>query len=90
MKEQIISAVLEKMANHLNKEQETILEWTLGVVLDDYRVEKTSHEVIVYDGNAEKLMERFLVVKSLAGCTKETIKSYRFYLQKLILTCENR
>lgn len=85
MKEQIISAVLEKMVRHLNKEQGNILEWTLGVVLDDYRVEKTSHEVIVYDGNAEKLMERFLVVKSLAGCTKDTIKSYRFYLQKLIL-----
>ena len=47
MKEQIISAVLEKMARHLNKEQGNILEWTLGVVLDDYRVEKTSHEVIV-------------------------------------------
>lgn len=85
MKEQVISEVLEKMANHLSKEQGTMLEWTLGAVLNDYTVEKTSHEVIIYDGNAEKLMERFLIVKSLAGCTKETIKSYRFYLQKLIL-----
>lgn len=85
MKEQFITTVLEKMGNHLSSEQATMLEWTLSVILDDYRMEKESYEIIPYDGNAEKLVNRFLVVKHLAGCSDQTIKTYRFHLQKLIL-----
>lgn len=84
-KEQIIGMVLEKISNHLDREQIHMLEWTLGVVLDGFHIEKDSKELMIYDGNAEKLIGRFLTVKHLAGCSEQTIKTYRFHLQKLIL-----
>ena len=85
MKEQLISKVLEKMSDHLSPEQATVLEWTLSVILNDYRIDKESYDIIPYDGNAEKIINRFLVVKHLAGCSDQTIKTYRFHLQKMIL-----
>lgn len=85
MKEEFIATVLEKMGNHISPEQATVLEWTLSVILDDYQMEKESHEIVPYDGNAEKIVRRFLTVKHLAGCSAETIKTYQFHLQKLIL-----
>lgn len=85
MKEEFITTVLEKMGKHISPEQATVLEWTLSVILDDYQMEKESHEIVPYDGNAEKIVRRFLTVKHLAGCSAETIKTYQFHLQKLIL-----
>lgn len=85
LKEDVIRMVMEKMSSHLDTNQVHILEWTLGSVLDNFRIEKDSKALIVYDGNAEKIVRRFLTVKHLAGCSAETIKTYRFYLQKLIL-----
>lgn len=85
LKEDVIRMVMEKMSSHLDTNQVHILEWTLGSVLDNFRIEKDSKALIIYDGNAEKIVRRFLTVKHLAGCSAETIKTYRFYLQKLIL-----
>ena len=85
MKEEFIATVLEKMGNHISPEQATVLEWTLSVILDDYQMEKESHEIVPYDGNAEKIVRRFLTVKHLAGCSEHTVKTYQFHLQKLAL-----
>lgn len=85
MKEMLISAVLEKMHEHLQPEQATMLQWVMSVVLDDYTVERRSTEVTVYDGSAEEHAKRFLIVKHLAGCSERTIVSYQFCLQKFIL-----
>lgn len=85
MKEEFITTVLEKMGNHISPEQATVLEWTLSVILDDYQMERESHEIVPYNGNAEKIVRRFLTVKHLAGCSEHTIKTYQFHLQKLIL-----
>lgn len=85
-KEDVIRMVMEKMSNYLDTDQMHMLEWTLGSVLDGFRIEKDSKTLTVYNGDAEKLVNRFLVVKHLAGCSAETIKTYRFYLQKLVLS----
>ncbi len=85
MKEEFIATVLEKLGNHISPEQATVLEWTLSVILDDYQMEKESHEIVPYDGNAEKIVRRFLTVKHLAGCSEHTVKTYQFHLQKLAL-----
>lgn len=85
MKEKIIATVLEKMHEHLQPDQATMLQWVMSVVLDDYAVERRSTEVTVYDGSAEEYAKRFLVVKHLAGCSDRTIELYRFNLQKFIL-----
>lgn len=85
MRTQVISMVMEKMANHLNTSQNAMLEQTLIIVLDSYRVEKLSREVILYDGKSEELVKRFLIIKHLSGCSKETVKTYQFHLQKMVL-----
>lgn len=85
MKEQVISMVMEKMVNHLNPSQNAMLEQTLIIVLDAYQVEKLSREVILYDGKSEELVKRFLIIKHLSGCSEETVKTYQFHLQKMVL-----
>lgn len=85
VKEMVISSVLEKMARHLDREQISILGRVLSVELHDCSIRKESREVIPYNGNADRILCRFLAVKQLAGCSEETIKSYSFHLKKLIL-----
>lgn len=85
MKEQLIRSVSEKMCSHLTSEQINVLENTLVMVLNDYKIERQDGNIIIHDGAAEKIAKTFLVVKHVSGCSDRTIKSYMFYLQKFIL-----
>lgn len=84
MKEQVIVSILERMSPHLSIEQTSLLEKALVVVLDAYKIEKQSREIVIYDGNAKEIVKKFLLIKHLAGCSKRTLKTYRFHLLKLV------
>lgn len=84
-KEIILSSVLEKMQNHLDKEQISILEQTLSIALHGWKISPEKFEVITYDKSAEQILRRFIAVKRINGCSEDTINTYSFHLKKLIL-----
>lgn len=84
MKEQVVISILERMGPHLSTEQTKLLERTLVIVLDSYKIEKQSKEIAIYDGNDKKIVKKFLLIKHLSGCSKRTLKTYGFHLSKLV------
>lgn len=83
MKKQMISKVLEKMKKHLNSTQMKELEWALIAVLDSYDIEMKGGDVGDNDA-AEKIVDRFIMVKHLSGCSEETLKTYNFHIRKFV------
>lgn len=84
MKEEFINTIVGRMYNYLSLEQVNMLEKALVITLDAYKIERQSREIVLYDGNAKEILNRFLIIKHLAGCSEQTLKTYGFHLQKMI------
>lgn len=83
MRNQMIAKVLEKMKKCLNSSQMKELEHVLISIFHEYDIEK--EECINQDSiTAEKIVDRFIMVKHLTGCSEETLKTYNFHIRKFI------
>lgn len=57
----------------------------LYVILNDYDMTKTSHEITVYEGELNDIMlKRFLICKKIAGCTDRTIALYQTEISRFL------
>lgn len=57
------------------------------VILNDYRVEPKEEAMVVWtEGKNEYYLKRFLLAKSVAGCTKNTINNYRKEIKRALET----
>ena len=55
----------------------------LYIVMNNYNVEKTTRELTVYEGDInEQLLKRYIMSKTIQGCTKRTIQQYTTELKK--------
>lgn len=58
----------------------------LRIILNPYKIDKESYEMTLYEGDAnEKILKRFLISKTVAGCTKRTVRSYKNYLENFAM-----
>lgn len=50
----------------------------LYIIMNDYNIQKISTEVVVYQEDVnEQLLKRYIMSKTIQGCTKRTITAYR-------------
>lgn len=73
-------------------EQLDIIRNVLFMILPDYDINRTSHELTVYEGDINaQILKKFLVCKKINGCTDRTLRVYKTeierYLEKTGKTC---
>lgn len=84
MKEQIINRILCCMQEILGETELSELKNVLHNVLCTYKVETEYQELMVTNNNWENELEEYLMSKTLEGKSKETIKRYKYELQRLL------
>lgn len=53
----------------------------LYIILRNYRVERETFEIAQYEGDVnENIIKKFLISKTVKGCTESTIRCYKAYL----------
>ena len=82
--EQVISSILGKMGKHINKNQLMILNQILISEFINKDIIPQNNSIVVYEGESEKLISQFLTIKTIDGCSNQTINTYSFHLHKLI------
>ena len=82
--EQVISSILGKMGKHINKNQLMILNQVLISEFINKDIIPQNNPIVVYEGESEKLISQFLTIKTIDGCSNQTINTYSFHLHKLI------
>ena len=82
--EQTISSILGKMGEHLNKNQLMILNQILISEFINKDIITQNNSIIAYEGESERLISQFLTIKTINGCSNQTINTYSFHLHKLI------
>lgn len=81
--EQKIMEVLRRMQEHLGESQLRVLKECLEMVLSGCRIMETT-AVSVLERNWVCDLEEFLISKALEGKSPETVKRYRYELQRLL------
>ena len=81
--EQKIMEVLRRMQEHLGESQLRVLKECLEMVLSGCRIMETI-AVSVLERNWVCDLEEFLISKALEGKSPETVKRYRYELQRLL------
>lgn len=78
LKDEVISAVLVKMDDVLNREQLAELKTAMVMVLYDKDIVTKSTELSIFEGDDinEKFLQRFAVEKKVENLAKGTIKNY--------------
>lgn len=84
LKDEVISAVLVKMDNVLNREQLAELKTAMVMVLYDKDIVTKSTELSIFEGDDinEKFLQRFAVEKKVENLAKGTIKNYLYETRK--------
>lgn len=60
-----------------------LMKARLTVILSDYKIEPKEEALVVWtEGKNDYYLKRFLLAKTVAGCTERTIQSYATYLKK--------
>lgn len=77
--------IAQRMSEKLTGEQLQDLKLTLDIVFYDYDVTKKSRELAVLDNTNEIMLKNFLGSKTIQGCSVNTIKQYKEYIEKLLL-----
>lgn len=82
-KEEIIDKICMLL---LNKGLDvTEIKNQLYILLREYSIQKASTELTVYEGDVnEKILQRYIMSKTIQGCTKRTIKCYTYSIQHFI------
>ena len=53
-------------------------KYDLYIIMNDYDIEKVSTDITVYQGDVnDQILKRYIVSKTIQGCTNRTIKLYR-------------
>lgn len=81
--EQKIMEVLQRMQEHLGESQLRVLKECLEMVLSGCQIMETT-AVSVLERNWVCDLEEFLISKALEGKSSETVKRYRYELQRLL------
>lgn len=74
--EELRRAVMQMMSSVLGNEQIVRLGNVLDIVLHDYRVERRTEEVIVYDNSNASKLKRFIATKRLEGLSEASLEQY--------------
>lgn len=65
-----------------NKGMEDI-RYELYLILNDYEVQKATTELVVYQGDVnEQILKRYIMSKTVQGCTPRTIHVYKYELMR--------
>lgn len=84
MKTEVITAILQQMAPHLEESQMTELKGTLYICLQDYEIQRKQTEITVYEDNASAYLRRFLLERGAAGLSQETLDNYKLTLEMFL------
>lgn len=50
----------------------------LDIIFSSYEIQKENYEITIYEGDVnENLIKRFLINKTVSGCTKRTVNAYK-------------
>lgn len=59
----------------------------ISVILSDFKIEAKEEALVVWtEGKNDYFIKRFLLAKSVSGCTQRTVKTYREYLNRIFRT----
>jgi site-specific recombinase XerD len=84
MKTEVITAILQQMAPHLEERQMAELKGTLYICLQDYEIQRKQTEITVYEDNASAYLRRFLLERGAAGLSQETLDNYKLTLDMFL------
>lgn len=84
MKDQLINKVLYCMQDTLQEEQMRELRSTLQNILHLYRVEPEKQELRMMNDSWRDDLEDYLMARALEGKSSETVKRYRYELNRLL------
>ena len=84
MTNQITADIVTGMFNYLNSEQLNQLKLVVAQVLDKYEVIEKQTALATYDDSNTALVMRFLAWKSTEGKSPNTLKQYKFTLEKML------
>ena len=79
MKTEVITAILQQMAPHLEESQMAELKGTLYICLQDYEIQRKQTE-----DNASTYLRRFLLERGAVGLSQETLDNYKLTLEMFL------
>lgn len=84
MKTEVITAILQQMAPHLEESQMAELKGTLYICLQDYEIQRKQTDIAVYEDNASTYLRRFLLERGAVGLSQETLDNYKLTLEMFL------
>lgn len=86
MKKQLEDELIVALTPYIGEMPPQDLRLRIDLVLKDYEISRASHELTVYQGDANEIaLKRFLAAKIAQGCSRRTIS---YYKNSITLTLE--
>ena len=76
MEERFKIEMIEQLQYKLGKEELMLIEGVLDFLFQQYTVSPKKNEIVVYDGNNDRIISQFLAIKRLEGKSENTLKQY--------------
>lgn len=74
--EELRQTVMQMMCGMLDDEQLSKLGNVMDIVMHDYRVERRTEEIVVYDNSNDSKLKRFIATKRLEGLSETSLEQY--------------
>lgn len=83
MRKELSDKIIVTLSPYLNQEELQEVRFKLDMILEEFDVEKRKTELIVYEGDKNKIIvDRFIAAKIAAGRTRRTVMFYRNSIPK--------
>ena len=85
LRTQLIKAVMLRLINRLNPDQEELVRTALYLELNEYELSDRCTTLVEVDERPLALLRRFIATKRLEGRSEKTLLQYQLHLGKLVL-----
>lgn len=70
--------LIDKLELKIREKGINDIRYDLYIIMNDYDVQKTTTDIVLYQGDVnEQLIKRYILSKTIQGCTDRTIRQYK-------------